>query len=56
MEIYLQNGVLFATLNNFLLPEPLVVPLTPKRIETLEIYAPIAVPNKKTQVQFFINP
>lgn len=56
MDVYLKNNVLFAKMESFLLPEPLVVPLSPKSIESLEFYIPIAVTNKKTQVQFFINP
>lgn len=55
MDISLDNGVLFAKIKDPIEPKPRNLPLAPENFEELKFYVPVAYPNRKIKVQFFID-
>ena len=55
LEIFLENGILYAKIPYPYLPKPTILPLAPENIDELKFVVPIAFPGMKMKGQFFID-
>ena len=55
LEIFLENGILYAKIPYPYLPKPTILPLAPENIDELKFFVPIAFPGMKMKGQFFID-
>ncbi|MFX1409673.1 MAG: serine hydrolase domain-containing protein [Promethearchaeota archaeon] len=55
MEISFEDGILYTTIKDSIDLMPMKLPLVPENLEELKFYVPIAYPNRKIKVQFFID-
>ena len=55
MEISFEDGILYTTIKDSIDLVPMKLPLAPENLEELKFYVPVAYPNRKIKVQFFID-
>ncbi|MFX0043893.1 MAG: serine hydrolase, partial [Candidatus Hodarchaeota archaeon] len=55
MEISFEDGILYTTIKDSIDLAPMKLPLVTENLEELKFYVPIAYPNRKIKVQFFID-
>lgn len=55
LEIFLENGILYAKIPYPFLPKPTILPLAPENIDELKFVVPIAFPGMTMKGQFFID-
>ncbi len=55
LEIFLENGILYAKIPYPHLPKPIILPLAPENVDELKFVVPIAFPGMKMKGQFFID-
>jgi len=55
IEISLENGILTAKIKMGIFGEPISLPLAVENLKELKFYVPVAFPNQKIKVQFFVD-
>jgi CubicO group peptidase (beta-lactamase class C family) len=55
LEIFLENGILYAKIPYPLLPKPIILPLAPENIDELKFVVPIAFPGMKMRLFYHLR-